>query len=244
MRIYQNCVEMINEVTRDLFARGIVSFDPTVQAIDVRLHRDRYEMKELVGYAYTLLDGSDKAKMIEWARKNFKECDITVEWAEAWFKDRISGEALNPEPSYKLRETYWNRYLQPNGKFSYTYSGRMAIWLENVIGLLKLNPYRRGACLSIWDGVTDIVHLARHERTPCSMYYQFLIRPILEQDTLAIIYTMRSCDLIKHFPSDVYCAIRLGEYVSEEVGVEFGGLIHFIGSLHAYKKDVDPSRQW
>ena len=51
-------------------------------------------------------------------------------------------------------------------------------------------------------------------------------------------YVMRSCDFNTHFVNDVYLAIKLLEYVANEVGMEVGSFTHTMFSLHVYKKDL------
>jgi len=66
------------------------------------------------------------------------------------------------------------------------------------------------------------------------MYYQFYIR----DNKLHMIYTMRSCDFLTHFIYDVYFSIFLQSYVADNLNLNMGTFTHFIGSLHAYKKDM------
>lgn len=241
MRLFENCIDAISEVTRDLFSRGQLAFDPSVQGKQVS--RAKFEMKELLGYSYTILNGTDKAAMIEWARENFVKCDITVEWAELWFKERISGIPYNPPPSWKLRPNMWEKYLDEEGKFSYTYCERMQHF-EMIVEALQQNPYRRGAYQTIFESSKDLEALLRGERIPCSLGYHFMVRPSIYGDQVKVFYYMRSCDLINHFASDVYIAFRTMEAVAEALDVHPGSLTHTISSLHAYICDVPTSRRW
>ena len=241
MRIYKSCLEALSESVREVFSRGLIAFDKTVQGKIVT--QEEYSMKELIGYCYTILDGSDKDKMFDWAKKHFPNYDGTLEWAEAWFQERISGKPFNPDPSTKLRWNYWSQFTKPDGSFSYTYSQRMYWQIDAVLKKMRSNLYMRGAIISIWDPHQDIYMMGR-ERVPCSISYHFLVRRTLDGDQLHLIYYIRSQDLVNHFPSDVYCAIRLGEYFSEQLGVKMGSFISYVDSLHAYRKDVAADRRW
>ena len=241
MRLFENCVEAISEVTRDLFSRGQIVFDPTVQGKVVS--RSDYEMKELLGYSYSILDGSDKVEMIEWAIENFPTTTISVEWAEMWFKERISGVDYNPPPSWKLRREYWEKFLNEEGKFDYTYCERMQDF-DKVIEALRENKYRRGAFQTVYESPKDLPQTLLGKRVPCSIGYHFMIRPTPHGDRANVLYFMRSCDLINHFASDVYIAFRLMETVADHLGVRPGRLVHTISSLHAYIADVPKTRRW
>jgi len=50
---------------------------------------------------------------------------------------------------------------------------------------------------------------------------------------------MRSCDVTTHFRFDVALACMLLDYVAGKVGCSAGSLIHNIGSLHIFKKDME-----
>ena len=243
MRIFPDCVSCIDETVREVFSRGMIAFDPTVQGI--RVEEKEYSAKELIGYTYSILDGSDKEKLIWWAKQHFPFYDATLEWAEAWFRDRVSGKYLNPEPSVKLRWNYWKAFADAfDGRFAYTYPERMCYQLEPLVEKLRGNRYMRGAMLAIWDPHKDVRSMGVR-RVPCSISYHFLIRNEAGVDKMRLIYYIRSQDLVNHFPSDVYCALRLQEWMAEKVGdCELGPFISYVDSLHCYRKDVLPDRQW
>jgi len=75
-------------------------------------------------------------------------------------------------------------------------------------------------------------------RVPCSMFYQFLVRPSKGVDKLNAIYVMRSSDLLTHFVNDVYLALKMQEHIATEVGLEVGTFTMFVSSFHAYYKDL------
>lgn len=165
-----------------------------------------------------------------------RETGAHLPWAEDHFKERVSGEPLNPPPSNE-----WWPFAQKNNaahksegsgvKFSHTYPERM--WpknagpllelepmegirfrygdLNDVVSLLVKQPNTRQAYLPIWfPEDTGVVHGAR---VPCTLGYHFLIR----NKEVQITYYMRSCDLVRHFQDDVYMAGRLLQWVVNEV---------------------------
>lgn len=69
---------------------------------------------------------------------------------------------------------------------------------------------------------------------PCSLYYQFLRR----DNQLNMVYAMRSCDFLTHFPVDISLAMLLQRYVANQLMIDAGSFTYFTGSLHAYHKDM------
>lgn len=197
-------------------------------------------------------------------------------WAEDHFQERVSGQPLNPPPS----EAWWPfnqkqnaaHKMQKDGtaaQFSHTYPERM--WpkvagretnhdrgrnmgvrflygdLMDVVLLIQKSPHTRQAYLPIWfPEDTGAVH---GERVPCTLGYHFMIR----SGQLHCWYYMRSCDLIRHFPDDVYMAGRLMQWMCSAVGAipqdgEFRGVVPGIltmniSSLHTFEHDDYGLRQ-
>lgn len=242
MRIYQNCVEMIDETVREVMSRGTKVYDKTVQGKLV--DEKEYESKELISYLYSLSSGHDKTEMLDWAREVFNKSHICKEYGEDWFRDQISGKVTNPPPfHWKYYKEYWDQFgLEVDNKMAYTYSERCLL-LPKIIEKLKENPYRRAAVLTIFETSKDIDKIGR-ARIPCSLTIQFLIRPGLNGDELTLIYSQRSCDLVNFFALDVYRALRLQEEAAKKTGTTTGPFIHFIGSLHAFKKDIPERYSW
>lgn len=165
------------------------------------------------------------------------EVEPNLPWAEEHFMERVSGVPHNPPPSH----INWPFAQSSNGehikaeKFSHTYPERM--WpkyaglndeqarsalpirgirfdygdLMDVVNLLHRSPSTRQAYLPIWfPEDTGAVH---GERVPCSLGYHFLVR----EGKIHVTYFIRSCDFLRHFQDDVYLAMRLGQWVRDEV---------------------------
>lgn len=168
------------------------------------------------------------------------ETGARLPWAEDHFKERVSGEPLNPAPS----EAWWPFRQKKDGDtntdhksegaaFSHTYPERM--WPKGVVlndfcgsttahGLrfdlgdlgdvaqqLTDSPMTRQAYLPIWfPEDTGAVH---GKRVPCTLGYHFIIR----NNRLDVSYFMRSTDLLRHFQDDVYLAVRLAQWMAERV---------------------------
>lgn len=186
-------------------------------------------------------------------------------WAEDHFLERVSGEPLNPPPS----ESYWPFAQQGNAahktkeeKFSHTYPERF--WpkrageryseasssiahaladnggirykygdLNDVVEQLRKSPHTRQAYLPVWfPEDTGAVHGGR---VPCTLGYLFNIR----KNRVHMVYYIRSCDFLRHFPDDVYMAGRLLQWMVEtlDCGYKTGDLTMHMNSFHVFKGD-------
>lgn len=184
-------------------------------------------------------------------------------WAEDHFKERISGEPLNPPPA----EAWWPYAQQGNAAhkdgemFSHTYPERFWPRFANVgntikyservvtvphvgirfeygdlgdlIGVLLKNPRSRQAYLPVWFP-EDLAAAVENERVPCTLGYHFLMTP---EGKLDASYYMRSCDLVRFFRDDAYMAGRLLQHVASCVDLEVGSLRMHIANLHAFVGD-------
>jgi len=229
MRIYKDPNEMVREVERDLFEMGIRVQSGTMQDKDVHDNPD-YETIEVQAYGYTLTDCNPmlvREGVIKYLHGN-------PEWAETEFRDRINPDYINPGCAWELYREVWAEFLR-DGQFAYTYNERFREQLPQVIRELNVRPNTRQAIMTMYDRHQDMANWGGKDRIPCSLSYQFYIRG----GQLHMIYTMRSCDFLTHFCHDVYFAAKLLHYVALHTRQPAGHLTHFMGSLHAYKKDMD-----
>lgn len=219
MRHFRDFPEALNEVRRELKEMGIVVKSKSVQNLDISLNDD-YSSYELQDYSYRVL------------HPDFTSIPLKVpEWAEAEFKERTSGEYLNPGEAWKLRKDYWEQFLNSRGEFDYAYPQRMADTLPRVINALKQDPSTRRAFLTIIrDDEADNFGV----RFPCSIGYHLLYR----QNQLNLTYYLRSSDFSTHFNYDIFLATKLQHYIAEQTGLKPGFFTHVIGSLHIFSKDV------
>lgn len=202
-----------------------------------------------------------------------KTLERTIEpdlpWAEDHFIERLAGPS-NPGNTYKYWPYHNNldgdkKYL--NEKFSHTYQERY--WpvlseseyklreeglgtrdteregirfqygdLNDVINLLSNNPTTRQAYLPIWFP-EDTWAANNQERVPCSLGYYFYI----ERGKLHCNYTIRSCDLFRHFRNDIYLTARLLQNIAVMIDKEPGNLNMIIYNLHLFKNDIYPFKQ-
>jgi len=226
-RIFKNCLEAQKEIERDLYEMG-TEVQPSSMQDKVVVHDEEYLTKELQGYSYSILKFDDVNDLIDTTNGPEK-----LLWCTSDFEERISNDYINPGEAWKYRKEIWEEFLH-DGKFAYTYNERIRTQLDLVINELRIHPTSRQAIIEIHNNIIDIQNMGGIKRIPCSMFYQFLLR----RDKLDIYYVMRSCDLLTHWPYDVWQAVHLLKYVAATVKVEPGKFMHYMTSLHAYKKDM------
>ena len=222
MRIFVNFKEALNEIERDLAEMGIDVYPETMQDKVVKGNSD-YATKELQNYCYTVHN----------ALNSILQLNPSQPWADAEFEERIYPKKINPGRAWEHRKEVWAEFLH-DGRFAYTYNGRMYFQLRTIIHELRQHPNSRQLYLSIWDPSIDPKQLGGQSRVPCSLGYLIQQR----EGKINLTYTMRSCDFHTHLQNDLYLATRLMEYIADAVEVQPGNLTHFIGSLHVYAKDV------
>lgn len=252
MRIFSDPLIAVREIERDVYEMGVDVHPQTMQDKVVADDPD-YMTKEVQGYGF---------KIVEWKWSYAIEKDVvryllgTIEvddalaYIQSEFSDRTSGVSYNPGHSYIHRLDIWEQFLH-NGKFAYTYSERFAPQLDRIMHELHEHPDTRQAILNIHSNIcphdwstgnkvndvsasADLQNMGGHGRIPCSMYYQFLRR----HGKLDMIYTMRSCDLLTHFPIDLMLALRMQNHIAGQLKVDPGMFTYFAGSLHSYMKDI------
>src|SRR3954468_15378336 len=83
--------------------------------------------------------------------------------------------------------------------------------LQDVVDMLVRSPYTRQAVLPVWfPEDTGAVH---GERVPCTLIYHWMLR----DGRLHCFYDIRSCDFVRYFRDDVYFAMRLTQWLIEQV---------------------------
>lgn len=222
MRIYEDFVEMASETKRQLAEMGVKVHPDTYQDKDVSDNPD-FETLEIQNHIYTV------------TQPDTNDLDPTQPWADKEFKERLHRPPLNPGEAWKLREEVWEKFLEDDGTFGYTYSNRLARenQIQKIIERIKEDPDSRQLFISIWDE-TDVNYLGGVSRVPCSLGYHVQIR----KNQLNLTYLQRSCDFHTHFQNDVYLAFKMQEHIAEETSYEIGHFTHWIASLHVFQKDL------
>lgn len=188
---------------------------------------------------------------------DLKDIGADVDWAEEHFQERISGNPTNPGESYKrwpyaqfkddndpykdgkkfshtYQERIWPKLANAEEKGYYIYEGiRYKVGdLQDVINQLRDNPLTRQAYLPIFfPEDTGAVH---KQRVPCTIGYYFWI----SGGKLHCDYTIRSCDVLRHFRNDVYLTSRLLQYVADQLQLEYGTLAFNSFNSHVFVNDL------
>jgi hypothetical protein len=165
-----------------------------------------------------------------------QEVKPNLPWAEVEFAERVGGVPRNPHVSLPLWPHWHGQAEQTMDEaergvftFSHTYSERF--WpreagggdrfgiryrygdLNDVLDLLRRQPYTRQATFPIFfPEDTGAVHGGR---IPCTLHYHFLLRG----NRLHMWYPLRSCDAYRHFRDDIYMAMRLNQWVIEQLAL-------------------------
>lgn len=254
MRIYQNPMEAVREVERDLHEMGIQIQVQTMQDKYVA-NNVNYLTKEVRAYGFQVDSWSwnpDKAlKVLHYIFKDEAKAHQGLQYILLEFQDRTSRTPSNPGRSYVVRKEIWKEFLH-NERFAYTYSERLCPQWRKFFEELRVRPGTRQAVLNIHSNICPLHDLAEiginiveasadqrnaggSGRIPCSLYYQAMIR----EQRLEWVYAMRSCDFYTHFPIDILLAMMLQSWVADILRLKPGMFTYFTGSLHAYKKDLD-----
>lgn len=239
-RIFKDCLEMVQEMDRELKVSGITV--PVKHYQNKELVGENQNTKELIGVNFIISKPSLKKKeMLEFLFK--EEADNIEKYCEQELLDRVNREGLNPGNSYKIRLDLWQSLMSKKDgeKFDYTYSERINFHnqLDNAIASLKDDEHSRRAMVMIFKPEDTDESMGFATRIPCSISYQFVIR----NNKLMVIYYIRSNDYFKHFAIDIWLANAMQEYIVEQLKdtypkLKVGSLNYYCGSFHAYNEDL------
>jgi thymidylate synthase len=239
-RIFKDCLEMVQEMDRELKVSGITV--PVKHYQNKELVGENQNTKELIGVNFIISKPSLKKKeMLEFLFK--EEADNIEKYCEQELLDRVNREGLNPGNSYKIRLDLWQSLMSKKDgeKFDYTYSERINFHnqLDNAIESLKEDEHSRRAMVMIFKPEDTDESMGFATRIPCSISYQFVIR----NNKLMVIYYIRSNDYFKHFAIDIWLANAMQEYIVEQLKetypkLKVGSLNYYCGSFHAYNEDL------
>lgn len=239
-RIFKDCLEMVQEMDRELKVSGITV--PVKHYQNKELTGENQNTKELIGVNFVISKPSMRKKdMLQFLFK--EDADNIEKYCEQEYLDRINREGLNPGNSYKIRLDLWQSLMSKKDgeKFDYTYSERINYHtqLDNAISALKDDEHSRRAMIMIFRPEDTDESTGFATRIPCSISYQFLIR----NNKLMVIYYIRSNDYFKHFAIDIWLANAIQEYIVEQLkptypNLKVGSLNYYCGSFHAYNEDL------
>jgi thymidylate synthase len=218
LRLYLNFHDALNELKRDVNELGTLVHPQTMQDKDIA-DDPEYLTKEYLNQTYAV------------TRPQLDDLNPSQPWADLEFEERIQGLGDGEGEAWKSRPEVWQEFHDRG--FGYTYGERYDRSLAQVLAELDTHPESRQIFLSVWASDIDPSRFGKI-RVPCSLGYWIAIRGRRVQLT----YLQRSADLITHFENDVYLSHKLQCWLAEQLGLGVGTYTHWIGSLHAYQKDV------
>src|SRR5271154_2693547 len=141
----------------------------------------------------------------------------------------LSGSGRTDDIAYYVS---FYRQFDEDGEISGAYGPRLISFdgldqVRYVIRALRDSPPSRQAVIQLFDH-QDVA--APHLDVPCTCILQYLLR----DGRLSAITYMRSNDVFRGLPHDLFCFTMLQELVARSVGAELGPYHHMVGSLHMY----------
>ena len=205
-----------------------------------------------IGYADQLIWQIQSVKEVEWVLKHtlpyYQEKKHKAKKALDYIQNTLFNTRKEVPREVRFSHTYperlWPKYAAgadvPRKGIRFEYGD-----LNDVVNQLSKSPNTRQAYLPLWfPEDTGAVH---GERVPCTLGYHFIIR----DGVLDISYFMRSTDLLRHFQDDVYLAVRLAQWVVDQLRddhphrpLRVGKLIFHTANLHIFDSDVDMLNLW
>lgn len=173
-----------------------------------------------------------------------RDLSPNLPWADKHFDERVSGEPLNPPPSWK--EWPWGHsagnFLDKQGRFNHTYPERF--W-PKYAGLTRggqlppngeiiKTPERSGIRYAYGD-LSDVVNLLEREPLTRQAYLPVWFPEdtgaahkdrtpctlgyhfMIRAGKLHCFYYIRSCEMVRHFRDDIYLAVRLQLWVIDQL---------------------------
>ena len=145
----------------------------------------------------------------------------------------LSGSNKTQDIAYYVK--YYQK-LDENGLIFGGYGPRLFSFdgvnqVEYVIRTLRNAPSSRKAVIQLFDH-QDVSE--DHADVPCACTLQYLLR----NGRLSAITYMRSNDVFRGLPHDIFCFTMFQELIARSVGVELGPYHHMVGTLHMYDDDA------
>jgi thymidylate synthase len=154
--------------------------------------------------------------------------------------DYPSRRAFGEEGEPRFSHSYPERYWPPRGHgIRYPFGN-----LNNLLSLLAREPYTRQAVLPMFTHEDVYAADVAQERVPCSLSWHFMLRG----GRLHCQYPMRSVDLYRYLPDDLYMAGRLVQWVIERLQGREQDLLHRINKdipeeYRSSTEDIAPAQR-
>jgi thymidylate synthase len=109
--------------------------------------------------------------------------------------------------------------------------------VRNVLHLLRTKATSRRAVIQLFDA-SDLAE--PHIDVPCTCSIQLFLR----DRRLHMLTSMRSNDVFKGLPHDVFAFTMFQEIIARSLSVELGEYKHAVGSLHLYEEDREKAHHF
>lgn len=254
--VFSCCEEAVGGMSRALETNGVEYITESISG-----QKTRKKCREIVGYSCQISGWGDREQVRErLGEKNYR-------FLQMEFKEWLDRNTKNPGRAWREDPETWAPFLTDDGQFNYTYKERFfshpksgsfrGSQVDEVVDLLARHPDTRQAFISIWQPkdlltANNISLKGAATRVPCTIGYQFLIRPVPNSETedrLELVYSMRSLNATWNLWNDLYLVTRLFEYVQDGVShrradrgwergpLANGGVVHLhAGSLHSFEE--------
>ena len=248
MDTFKNFTKARKHYAKKLYKEGYVVKTEKWQGKEID---DRFKMLEILNNSFSVPFGEDIDELK-------RDIEPNLPWADDHFLERVGREPLNPGvqfanwPFYRRDKSQDQHRTEGVGQFTHTYMER--IWppklmgvryeygnFDDVVDQLEREPLTRQAYLPIWfPEDTGVKHSGR---VPCSLGYWFINR----NEKLHVVYTIRSCDMFRHFQDDIYFTCRKAIWVLDELRkrndywkqVTTGTMTMHIGSFHIFSAEKE-----
>lgn len=155
-----------------------------------------------------------------------RELSTTVAAVEAL---QLIGGFCNPNAMVAASKQFAN--FMDGGSFWGGYGTRSRAQMPAVIRRLQRDPDTRQAQITFWDPAYDLTDGARDY--PCTTAMRFFVR----DNRLEAHVTMRSNDVFRGLPYDIFVFTQMQAAVASFLGLQVGEYQHHVSSLHLYESD-------
>jgi thymidylate synthase len=186
--------------------------------------RTKSNIRELMGYSFTLEDPYDAAPTD--VGRGFVPAIAAVEALQ------LVGGWSDPELTIAVAPNM-AQFTEDDGTFHGAYGPRLREQIPRVIDRLERDLTTRQAMLVIFDPLKDWYDGPKD--LPCTITMQLLVR----DGALHGFTYMRSNDFWWGLAYDAFQFTRLQITIAQHLGLDVGKYHHHVGSFHAYERDWD-----
>jgi thymidylate synthase len=161
------------------------------------------------------------------------------------------------EPYFRFDEKYLKDYYNeicsphiPQGMI-YTYGSRFRAWeskdgqkidqIADMIEYLKKDTYRKSALAQTWIVEDELTrrYLNKDKNSPCVI----LVQPNIQDGVLHLTVYVRSNDMFRAWPLNVFGFRKLQKIIAEGLSVDMGSLITISCSAHIYQDNWNEAKE-